>query len=300
MRAGLTVSVIFHVVLIAWGIVTLPSLRTLDASQVESVPVDFIPVDKATDLDKGVKTAELSEKRVQDKPAEKVAETPPPPQPRPEPPPIPAPAPEPQAEPEPLPPEPAQEQAQPAPPPPAPTPDPTPPPPKVAEAPKEAPVPKPRPHRPAPRLAQAQVKQTSDAAPDEMAALIDKSEPTGSTNINDEPATAGGNISNPDAKMTADEMAALRERMKSCWNPPQGATSHLELRTVVRVELNEDGSLAGVPQVLEAPGGTYSQSAPESVVRAIRRCEPYSLPADKYDAWREIEITFDPVDLFPG
>ena len=133
-----------------------------------------------------------------------------------------------------------------------------------------------------------------------MAALIDKAEPTGSTNTTDQPATAGGKTANPDAKMTADEMSALRERMKSCWNPPQGATSHVELRTVVKVELNEDGSLAGVPQIIEAPSGTYARSAPESVVRAIRRCEPYTLPAEKYDEWREIEITFDPVDLFPG
>ena len=45
-------------------------------------------------------------------------------------------------------------------------------------------------------------------------------------------------------------------------------------------------------------GGTSgSQSiAFEAARRAILRCgaSGYDLPADKYDQWREVEITFDP------
>jgi colicin import membrane protein len=100
--------------------------------------------------------------------------------------------------------------------------------------------------------------------------------------------------------MTADELAALRARMEGCWNMPSGATSHVELRTVVRIALNEDGSLSGMPEILESPSGTYAVVAPESVVRAVRRCAPYDLPVEKYEDWREIEITFDPVDKLPG
>jgi hypothetical protein len=35
-------------------------------------------------------------------------------------------------------------------------------------------------------------------------------------------------------------------------------------------------------------------------VRAVRRCAPYNLPAEKYDSWREINVTFDPREMFGG
>jgi outer membrane biosynthesis protein TonB len=313
MRAGLTVSVILHLVLVAWGIVTLPSMRSFDPSQIEAVPVDFIPIAAKTELDRGKRTAALKEKRVADRPTEKLAErTPPPPVRRPQPPtPMRKPV---VAEPDPLPLK--QAKAKPGKPPPslrdeAPAPqakpaDAPPPPPAAARAPPanaEAPVPRPRPQliRVAEAQVQSQPEKRTDATSDDLAALIDRSEPTGSTNTTEEEATFGGRTTNPDAAMTADETAALRARIESCWSMPSGATSHTELRTVVRIALNEDGSLAGIPEVLEAPSGTYSVVAPESVVRAIRRCAPYDLlPVEKYADWREIEITFDPIDKLPG
>lgn len=316
MRTGLTVSVILHLVLVAWGIITLPSMRSFDPSQIEAVPVDLIPIAAKTDLDKGKKTGALAEKRVADRPAKKLAERapPPPPVPRPQPP---TPAPKPvAADPDPTPPQPdvADAEAEPLPQdeaaatPPKPAEKPLKPPPKAAkvEPPKpDAPAPRPRPdHKPV-RVAEAQVQtqpeKKTDASSDDLAALIDRSAPTGSTNTTDEEATLGGRTSNPDAAMTADDLTALRARIESCWTMPSGATSHTELRTVIRISLNEDGSLANVPEVLESPGGTYAVVGPESVVRAIQRCAPYDLlPIEKYADWQEIEITFDPIDKLPG
>jgi hypothetical protein len=40
--------------------------------------------------------------------------------------------------------------------------------------------------------------------------------------------------------------------------------------------------------------------AAESARRAVLRCAPYSLPAEKYDAWREVIINFDPRELLGG
>jgi hypothetical protein len=34
-------------------------------------------------------------------------------------------------------------------------------------------------------------------------------------------------------------------------------------------------------------------------VRAIRRCTPLKLPADMYESWKELEITFDPHMMSP-
>ena len=37
--------------------------------------------------------------------------------------------------------------------------------------------------------------------------------------------------------------------------------------------------------------------APESALRAVRQCAPYNLPAEKYDAWKQVKVTFDPREM---
>ena len=36
----------------------------------------------------------------------------------------------------------------------------------------------------------------------------------------------------------------------------------------------------------------------EAAVRAVRRCAPYSLPAEKYDTWKDVTFNFDPSQMF--
>ena len=58
MRTGLAVSVVGHLLLIAWGVFTLATPRPLDIS-IEAVPVDLIPTGEITKLDRGKETASL-------------------------------------------------------------------------------------------------------------------------------------------------------------------------------------------------------------------------------------------------
>jgi hypothetical protein len=41
-------------------------------------------------------------------------------------------------------------------------------------------------------------------------------------------------------------------------------------------------------------GDPFFRAAAESVLRAIRRCQPFNMPVEKYKSWRDIELTFDP------
>ena len=45
----------------------------------------------------------------------------------------------------------------------------------------------------------------------------------------------------------------------------------------------------------EAPAGRYAQAAPESAIRAVRRCSPFKLPKNKFEAWKEVRVRFEPV-----
>ncbi len=311
MRTGLTVSVIGHVALFAWGIISLPSPKSLDISNLEMVPVDFVPIDELTKLNLGVTKAEAREEIVPEPPSKVIADVPPPPTPRPEPeptPPEPDPEPEtamlppelpPPPEPEPPPPEPqpAPEPAvAPEPPPPAPTP-----PPKEAKtSDKPVPIPRKRPTPPKTVVADTKPKEES-LDTDKISALLDKSQPTGSTTPTETPPTLGSSTGSVVAEMSVNELDALRARLAQCWNITLAPPDPAELRVKVKMRLNQDGSLSQSPEVLEVGSTDFARTAAETALRAVRRCAPYNfLPPEKYDAWREINMVFDPREMFGG
>jgi hypothetical protein len=297
-RGGLPISIVAHAVLIAWGVWSLPLPQPVDASSLEQIPVDFVEIEDVTKLTKGMQTAALVQDLPPPKP--KVEEPPPLPKPEPPPPPEPEPAPveQPQPDPPPLPPPPPP-QPDPAPPPPTPSPEALAPPPEVAPRPlKNVPVPRVRP----------KVVQQAQAAPkpkpkpqdrfdvDKLTAMLDQPTPEEAP-VADKPPVGSPTASASGVKMTASELDALRARLAQCWNPPVGWIDPAEVRVVLLLSLNADGSVSGQPQVLQAPQGQFARQAPESALRAVRRCAPYNLPPDKYDAWREVKVTFDPQDM---
>ena len=293
MRAGLPVSVIAHVALVAWGIVSLPSPAPVDATSIEMIPVDFIEIDDVTQMTRGLQTAALVEELPAPQPPPKVEDPPPLPKPAP-PPPEPEPVPPPEPEPPPLP-----TPAPPEPPPPAPSPEaavPPPPEPRVAEPLTNVPMPRIRPNKPAPQTAEAPPKpKPQEFDVDTLTAMLDQ--PVDAPPPQEAEPTLGSPTAPTGVKLTANELDALRARLAQCWSPPIGWIDPSEVRVILLLALNADGSVNGVPQVIEAPQGQFARQAPESALRAVRRCAPYNLPPDKYDAWREVKVTFDPQDM---
>jgi hypothetical protein len=99
--------------------------------------------------------------------------------------------------------------------------------------------------------------------------------------------------------MTMSEIDALRSQMMKCWNVPVGAPDPTALVLRVRVLLNQDGSVAGMPQLLDTMSlsDPYFRAAADSAIRAVKMCEPYKLPVEKYQAWSEVTVTFDPTKM---
>ena len=98
------------------------------------------------------------------------------------------------------------------------------------------------------------------------------------------------------SRLTASEIDAFRVQMQKCWSPPAGARDAASLLVVVAVSLHPNGRIAKAPVVINRArlGESYFRAAAESVLRAIRRCQPFNMPPEKYAAWRDIELTFDP------
>jgi hypothetical protein len=99
--------------------------------------------------------------------------------------------------------------------------------------------------------------------------------------------------------LTTGEKEALRVAVSACWNTGSLSTDALRTTVVVAVEMSDDGKpLANTIRMLTSSGGsgTAAKQAFEAARRAIIRCggQGFGLPVDKYDHWREIEMTFNP------
>ena len=327
MRAGLAFSVAAHLSVLALGLFGLSDNKPFDTSSVESMPVDLVPISELTSLQKGKKTAEVKNKPSPNKPSEKETPKPSPAPPKPAqpstPPPPPPPPPQPKSEPTPpapTPPEPTPAKPEPPKPEPAkpepaevkpePTPEPAPVP-KEAEATPPQPAPKPRvkPQPPKPvETAEAPKKQpdkpskqpsqaTTDSNfdPDKIAALLDKTKPTGGETKSQEQESFGAEQErNPSATMTQNEIDALRAQIQRCWNIPVGWTDPKDVTVTIRFKLNQDGSVNGVPSIQQYPASQYGTVAADRAVGAVLQCGPYQLPVEKYDLWSEVQMRFSP------
>lgn len=353
MKAGLTTSVVLHAVAIGFGLFSLSSSRSFEAADVESMPVDIVPVESITQIQKGDKKAPPKETpsprpttnpRVVEearnvgendvdldaaptpeptpRPVEKTASAEPEPKPEPKPekaeetPPEPVeeevPVPATEREPEPQPrqevePDPAEKTA-------------------AVESPEaeslklpdSAPVPEARPQPPKAQTAKAperkdaekpaKKKETASREPeakkqellDEVAALLDKQKPSGggAERSRDE-ASLGGEKTTGGEKLTQSEMDALRGQIQRCWNVPAGAANADNLKVSIHFQLDRSGAVEGSPNIVSGGGAAgVERVAAESARRAILQCAPYDLPGEKYEAWSEVVVNFDPSEMF--
>ncbi|MEQ9240953.1 energy transducer TonB family protein [Roseovarius indicus] len=99
--------------------------------------------------------------------------------------------------------------------------------------------------------------------------------------------------------LTAGEKEGLRVAVQQCWNVGSLSSEALNTTVVVSVSMSEDGRpITASIEMLSASGGSDSaaRQAFEAARRAIIRCgaDGYKLPPEKYDQWRDIEMTFNP------
>ena len=94
-------------------------------------------------------------------------------------------------------------------------------------------------------------------------------------------------------------MDALRGQIQRCWNVPAGAADAENLKVSVQFRLDPSGALDGAPQIVSGGGGAgIERAAAESARRAVLACAPYTLPSEKYEAWSDVIVHFDPRDMF--
>ncbi len=158
-------------------------------------------------------------------------------------------------------------------------------------APAASPRPKARPNRPA-------QTQTAETEPEpEPAPEADPVESALAAALASEPAPVPSAApSGP--PLSGGERDALRVAVQNCWSVDVGSQS-ANVTVTVGVSMNRDGTVVGGQVTLvSATGGddTAQRTAFEKARRAILRCQKggFPLPPEKYDHWRDIEMTFNP------
>lgn len=131
---------------------------------------------------------------------------------------------------------------------------------------------------------------------DRISDIINDEDSRGATTGTGGQATAGKETGQA-ARLTQSERDALAARMREKWLLPPVALSGTEPPVRLLVELNRDGSVAGT-RVLSEVTTSAMEALVRSAQRAVLKGSPYRLAADKYDEWRQVDVTFDPRDAF--
>jgi hypothetical protein len=105
----------------------------------------------------------------------------------------------------------------------------------------------------------------------------------------------GGGTSSP---ITREEKGAFTLGIQRCWNVGALGTDALAVSVVVAFTMDRDGKPQGNSiRMIASEGGAGDAvtRAYEAARRAIIRCgaSGYGLPAEKYDQWQEVEVTFN-------
>ena len=308
MKGSLAASLAFHAAILIAALVVLPTPRQ-EAKPVEAIQVDISNIsgenklmamskDAVKPVDKPApKKAEIVKKadptvKVADteKTAAKQAKTPPPePQPKPEvkkeePPPEEPPPPDPNAMADLL----------------KKTMEETPPPkkeePKKAEKKPDKPKPEKKPEK------KKEAKPLDVAALDKLLnsdALLDKQNDEKTSTASDattdgNPAPGEKNLQGKDQALSATAISAFVQRIKECWVIPPGAREG-NITVKIRIQINQDGTIAGNPQVMNGPGDFLFETTARSTVAAIMQCQNYDfLPPEQYDVWKDLVLNFNP------
>lgn len=148
--------------------------------------------------------------------------------------------------------------------------------------------------------AKSSSSKASDFNADDIAALLNKQDPSnGGAKRSTDVASLGAKKSTNGTKLSMSEMDALRNAIAGNWQIIPGLTEMDQVRITVHMKLDENGEIIGDPEV-KATGGNEStrRALAGGAYRAVKRSAPFTnLPKDKYDAWSEVIVNFDPSEM---
>jgi hypothetical protein len=103
----------------------------------------------------------------------------------------------------------------------------------------------------------------------------------------------------PNLFFSTQENDTVTKQAAKCWNIPAGAKDMSSLSVGLHLELERNGIVknARSSNAARYADDAFFRAATDSAIKALRQCAPYELSPDKYESWREMELTFAPNDM---
>tara|TARA_B100000427_G_scaffold308188_1_gene296222 strand:- start:657 stop:1424 length:768 start_codon:yes stop_codon:yes gene_type:complete len=170
---------------------------------------------------------------------------------------------------------------------------------------------KPKTKKQNPEKINTEIRQTSEFEkkeifdPNQIAALIDKSkEETAETVKKNNKITQDQDKSITSSSLTLSQKDALKAQIFGCWSIPLGLPYDKNLLVRIKLELNPDGSVYK-SEILDharmnSPGQGFYKVLAESVLRAIKLCDPLKVPPTGYERWKKLQLNFDAKEMVGG
>lgn len=176
-------------------------------------------------------------------------------------------------------------------------------------------APRKRPERPKPESAQTNdrkdqdepkeaVKKAAKEVEEEDAkkkAVLDKAKASaGGAKSSSKPASLGAQKANSQTTMSKNELDAMRSALEGCFNAGDlpGHQDAATMRAKVSFKLTKSGQIDGLVRAkVTGTSGSTRAVFTRRVKNAVKECQPYSLPADKYDTWKDVVVNFSLTDL---
>jgi hypothetical protein len=103
------------------------------------------------------------------------------------------------------------------------------------------------------------------------------------------------------AKVSTDDAAKFREHLKTCSVLPASIAPTDKVTIRLRASFLTDGTLASAPLLIEASASAKGPLLMQAAIEALAACQPYAvLPADKYNEWKVLDLSFTPRDFKGG
>jgi hypothetical protein len=156
-----------------------------------------------------------------------------------------------------------------------------------------------------------EVKQVSEFEkkelfdPNSIAALIDKSQVNAAEILKkDNKITQDQDTTIETNTLSLSEEDALKAQIFGCWSIPLGLPYSENLLVRIKLQLKPDGSVIKTEILdharMNQPGQGFYKVLAESVLRAVKLCDPLRVPTKGYERWKDLQLNFDAKQMLEG
>lgn len=105
----------------------------------------------------------------------------------------------------------------------------------------------------------------------------------------------------PDDPAMVQAMAIAASQVRRCYRGPRMASAGRQIVTRLRIRIDPDGSIAGLPAIVsqdgvDASNRAYAERMAAAAIESVLRCAPLRLPTEVHRGlYVTIDLTFSPL-----